>query len=67
LWLGFTSAESGIVYGSASIIAQLKLGDRLEIEPYNATLATSIHDQLYGVGNGSIEKMFRVDCHGHGI
>lgn len=67
LWLGFTSAESGIVYGSPSGIAKLKLGERLEIEPNNATLAISIHDQLYGVRNGVIEKVFQVNCHGYGI
>jgi D-serine deaminase-like pyridoxal phosphate-dependent protein len=67
LWLGFTHAESGIVYGSASSIAKLKLGERLEIEPNNATLAISIHHQLYGVRNGVIEKVFPVNCHGHGI
>lgn len=43
---------------------KLSLGERLEIVPNNATLVISMHDQLYGVRNGVVERVFPITGRG---
>jgi D-serine deaminase-like pyridoxal phosphate-dependent protein len=45
---------------------KLKLGERLEIVPNNATLVINIHDQVYGVRNSAVEEVIPVTGRGHG-
>ncbi len=44
----------------------VRLGDRLEIIPNNATLVINIHDILYGVRSGKVEKTIPVSARGMG-
>ena len=59
----FMCAETGMIY-YMDPDKKLKLGDRLEIVPNNATLVNSMHDNLYGVRNGVVEKVFPVNGRG---
>jgi D-serine deaminase-like pyridoxal phosphate-dependent protein len=45
---------------------KLKLGQRVEIVPNNATLTINIHDQIYGVRNGAVEETIPVTGRGRG-
>lgn len=65
LWLGGIAAESGFVYYQDPN-KKLRLGDRLEIVPNNATLVINIHDRLYGVRNGSVEMEIPIAGRGRG-
>jgi D-serine deaminase-like pyridoxal phosphate-dependent protein len=65
LWLGRLGAETGWVYYLRPQ-RKLKLGDRLEIVPNNATLVMNIHDQVYGVREGRIDKVIRITGRGLG-
>jgi len=56
LWFGRVGAASGLVYYMGNAKKDLKLGDRLEIVPNNATMVVNIHEKIYGVRNGVIEK-----------
>lgn len=63
LWLGRISAETACVQYRESDTPQrkrLRIGDRLEIVPNNATLAISTQEQIYGVRNGMVERVFTV-------
>jgi len=60
---GFLGAETGYVYYMAPN-KKLSLGERLEIVPNNATLVISMHDQLYGVRNGVVERVFPITGRG---
>jgi D-serine deaminase-like pyridoxal phosphate-dependent protein len=63
LWLGRLAAESACVqYMEPSIGAEkrLRLGDRLEIIPNNATLVISMQEKIYGVRHGVVERVFPV-------
>ena len=69
LWFGRTGAETGMVYYMADNIKteeMLSLGDRLEIVPNNATLVINIHDKMYGVRNGKVEREIPVTGRGKG-
>ena len=66
LWLAFTSAEIGLVYYKEREKRKLRLGDQLEIVPNNATLVISIHEHLYGVRKGIVEKVIPVTGRGRG-
>lgn len=66
LWLGRLSAETSLVYYTEPKSKKLSLGDRLEIVPNNATLVINIHDQLYGVRKGVVEKVIPVTGRGRG-
>ncbi len=66
LWLGSLSAETGCVYYMEPE-KRLSLGERLEIVPNNATLVISIHDEIYGVRNSAVERVFQVTGRGRGI
>ncbi len=60
---GFLCAETGMIYYMGPN-RKLTLGERLEIVPNNATLVISMHDRLYGVRNGTVEKVFTVNGRG---
>lgn len=62
LWCGRLSAEVGAIYYQAE--TGLAYGDRIEIVPNNATLVINLHDSLYGVRNGDVERMFHVNGRG---
>ncbi len=65
LWAGRLSAETGYVYYKDPA-QKLNYGDRIEVIPNNATLVINIHDQLYGVRNGKVERTFSVTGRGAG-
>jgi D-serine deaminase-like pyridoxal phosphate-dependent protein len=63
LWLGRLAAESACVHYMDPTIGpdkRLRVGDRLEIVPNNATLVIRLQEQIYGVRNGVIEHVFPV-------
>lgn len=67
LWLGRLGAESGwLYYQDPATQDRLQLGDRLEIVPNSASLLLNIHDVVYGVRNGAIEREFRIAGRGQG-
>ena len=66
LWLGRLGAESAWLYYTDPAAKKLSLGERLEIVPNNATLVVNIHDEIYGVRNGVIEKVIPVNGRGKG-
>ena len=65
LWFGRIAAESGGIYYMKPG-KKLKLGERLEIVPNNATLVINIHDRIYGVRNGAVEEEIPVTGRGRG-
>jgi len=62
---GRMSAETGYLY-YMNPEKKLRFGERLEIVPNNATLVINIHDQLYGVRDGAVERVFQVTGRGRG-
>ena len=66
LWLGRLSAESSSIFYKDPT-KKLSLGDRLEIVPNNVTLVINIHDQIYGVRNGKVERVISVTGRKRGI
>jgi D-serine deaminase-like pyridoxal phosphate-dependent protein len=62
---GRMSAETGYIYYMEAD-KKLCFGERIEIVPNNATLVVNIHEQLYGVRNGAVEKVFTVTGRGCG-
>ncbi len=63
LWLGRLSAETGDLRYTAPETPRekrLRIGDRLEIIPNNATLAISTQEKMYGVRNGVVERIFAI-------
>ncbi len=65
LWFGRLSAETSCLY-YMDPGKKLSFGERLEIVPNNATLVVNIHDQIYGVRNGAVEKVIPVTGRGRG-
>jgi D-serine deaminase-like pyridoxal phosphate-dependent protein len=63
---GFLSAEVGSIY-YMDRNEKLELGERIEIVPNNVTLVISLHDQIYGVRQGKVEKVIAVTGHDRGI
>ena len=59
LWLGRLSAEVGIIL-LTDPKASVCIGDRLEIIPNNATVVISMHDEIYGVRKGAIERVIQI-------
>ncbi len=59
------AAETGYVYYMDSH-KKLSYGERIEIVPNNATLVINLHDQIYGVRNGTVEKVIPVTGRGRG-
>ena len=66
LWLGRLGAEGTWLYYMDPAGKKLGLGERLEIVPNNATLVINIHDEIYGVRNGVIEKVIPITGRGRG-
>ena len=63
LWPGRISAETACVQYMEPDIApekRLRIGDRLEIVPNNATLVISMQEEIYGVRHGVVERVFAV-------
>ncbi len=61
LYLERMSAETAVVqYADPDTAKPLRIGDRLEIVPNNATLAISTQDRIFGVRNGTVERVFTV-------
>ncbi len=63
LWLGRLGAESGLAYymnPDPDSRAGLRLGERIEVVPNNATVVINLHDRMYGVRSGEIEREFSV-------
>ncbi len=63
LWPGKISAETACVQYTEQDAApekRLRIGDRLEIIPNNATLAISTQERIYGVRHGMVERIFAV-------
>ncbi len=56
LWLGRLNAESSCVH-YRDPEERLSLGERLEIVPNNATLVIRMHERLYGVRGGHVERV----------
>jgi D-serine deaminase-like pyridoxal phosphate-dependent protein len=65
LWCGRLSAETGYVYYQDAA-KTLVYGERIEVYPNNNTLVINIHDQIYGVRRGEIERIFKVTSRGAG-
>ncbi len=49
-----------IVYMDIAPEKRLRIGDRLEIIPNNATLSISTQEKIYGVRQGMVERIFEV-------
>ncbi|HSB71721.1 MAG TPA: alanine racemase [Candidatus Methylomirabilis sp.] len=63
LWLGRLAAESACVYYMEPGIGpedRLRIGDRLEVVPNNATMVISLQEKIYGVRHGVVERVFAV-------
>ena len=65
LWLGRQGAETTWVY-FMDPEKKLSLGERLEVVPNNATLVVNIHDQIYGIRDGKIERVIPITGRGKG-
>ncbi len=65
IWPGRLSAETGYLYYKDPG-KRLGFGERVEIVPNNATLVINIHNELYGVRNGAVERVFTVTSRGRG-
>lgn len=66
LWFGRISAETGCIYYREDAKKDLKLGDRLEIVPNSVNLVINMHDLIYGVRGGVIERIIPVTGRGKG-
>jgi D-serine deaminase-like pyridoxal phosphate-dependent protein len=63
LWLGRISAETAcLTYMKQETHAgkRLRIGDRLEIIPNNATLVINMQEKIYGTRDGVVERVFAV-------
>ncbi|MBA4423499.1 MAG: hypothetical protein C0390_10465 [Syntrophus sp. (in: bacteria)] len=63
LWPGRISAETACVQymePDPAPAKRLRIGDRLEIVPNNATLTISMQEKIYGVRRGGVERIFTV-------
>ncbi len=65
LWLGRLASETAWIY-YVDPKKKLSLGERLEIVPNTANLVVNIHDKLYGVRNGEVERVIPVTGRGRG-
>ena len=59
LWFGRLPAENGILYFT-DLNKTLSLGERVEVIPNNASMVVTLHDEIYGVRNGKVEKVFKI-------
>jgi D-serine deaminase-like pyridoxal phosphate-dependent protein len=66
LRLARLAAETGWVYYLENARKDLTIGDRLEIYPNSANLVVNLHDKMYGVRNGEVERVIPVTGRGKG-
>jgi len=66
LWFGRLPAENGLLYFTDTN-KKVSLGERFEIIPNNASMVVSIHNEIYGVRNGQVEKILKITGRGLGI
>lgn len=62
IYIGELCEEHGIVKIKDDTV--LKIGDRLEILPNHCCATTNMHDYIYGVRNGMVERLIEVDARG---
>jgi len=67
LFFGFVCAETTMVYYTDPKKRNLSIGDRLEIIPNNEIIVSNTKDQMYGVRNGKVERVFQVNARGRGV
>lgn len=63
LWLGRLSAETACIYYKDSDInktKRFKIGERLEIVPNNSTIVFSLQKNVYGVRQGTLERIIPI-------
>lgn len=65
LWFGRLPAENGILYPTDPA-KRVALGERLEIIPNNAAMVVAMHDRIYGVRQGAVEKVLEITGRGLG-
>ena len=65
LWFGRVPAENGVLYFTDAN-RKADLGERLEIIPNNASMVVSIHDRIYGVRDGAVERVIPITGRGLG-
>lgn len=65
LRIGRIGAEGAIVYWKDDK-KKLSIGERIEVVPNHGTLVINIHDEIYGVRNGEIEKVIKINGRGKG-
>ncbi len=61
--VGRLTEEIGILTLSDSR-KEINIGDRLEILPNHMSLAVNLHDRMYGIRNGAVEREIPVVCRG---
>jgi D-serine deaminase-like pyridoxal phosphate-dependent protein len=65
LWVGRLGAETAWVF-YMDPVKKLRLADRLEMIPNNATLVINLHDKVYGVRRGRVERTIKITGRGSG-
>ena len=65
LWFGRLPAENGILYFTDPR-KRVRLGDRIEIIPNNATMVVAMHDQIHAVRNATVEHTWPITGRGVG-
>lgn len=65
LWLGWLCAAVGVIY-LMDANKKVNIGERLEIVPNNACYTISLHDEIYGVRHGKVERVIPVTGRGKG-
>lgn len=62
VYLERLSEEHGILHLPEGV--NLKIGQKITIIPNHCCAVTNLHNQLYGIRNGKIERMINVDARG---
>ena len=65
LRIGRIGAEGAIVYWKDDK-KKLSIGERIEVVPNHGTLVINVHDEIYGVRNGEIERVIKINGRGKG-
>jgi D-serine deaminase-like pyridoxal phosphate-dependent protein len=65
LWFGRLPAENGVLY-FMDPNKKVNLGERLEVIPNNASMVVAIHNQIYGVRKGEVERVLNITGRGLG-
>jgi D-serine deaminase-like pyridoxal phosphate-dependent protein len=71
LFIGFLCAETTMVYYREPYLSdsnkKLEIGEQLEVIPNSMITVSNTKDVLYGVRNGKVEKIFKVNARGRGV